>query len=52
LGGALAAGIYKLLKVLDYEKCNGDQDRDDTVTAARTVLLSEKEEFEMQTQAV
>jgi len=31
----LASGIYKLFKLLDYEKNNGSQDRDDTALVAQ-----------------
>jgi aquaporin rerated protein, other eukaryote len=37
LGAMLAAAIFKILKLLEYELNNGDQDRDDTMLIARIV---------------
>ena len=30
LGAILSTGLYTMMKVLDYDKVNGTQDRDDT----------------------
>jgi hypothetical protein len=37
LGAILSTGLYILMKVLDYEKVNGTQDRDDTILIAHIV---------------
>jgi hypothetical protein len=37
LGALLSTGLYVLMKVLDYEKVNGSQDRDDTLLVAQII---------------
>jgi Major intrinsic protein len=37
LGAIVSTGLYTMMKVLDYEKVNGTQDRDDTVLVAHIV---------------
>jgi hypothetical protein len=34
LGAILSTGLYIMMKVLDYDKVNGTQDRDDTILVA------------------
>lgn len=37
LGALLSTGLYVMMKVLDYEKVNGTQDRDDTILVAHII---------------
>jgi aquaporin related protein len=37
LGAIVSTGLYTMIKVLDYEKVNGTQDRDDTLIVAHII---------------